>query len=371
MTLLRPGRWATAALVVAAAAAPAAVGPAASAASTMTVVASGLNNPRGMTFKGSTLYVAEAGLGSGTPATGAQLGAGATGSITMVRGALGTRPVQSRVATGLSSYAYDEGGPQTLGIEDVAVDGSGAAGGLLGIFGEPGASGTTLGDVVRFPRRGAPSVVSSVGAADYAWTAAHTGDAWAPTNQFPDANPYGVVVAGGRTFALDAGANTLDEVLADGTVQVLAFIPDTPTSDSVPTCLAKGPDGALYVGTMALEEYLLHGPGTATVYRVDPRATDPTSLAAVLGVATVWATGFSTITGCTFSSRGAFYAAEMLPGDVVEAPFATPQTGRTTYGAGRLTRPDDVVVDRRGDVYVSDVSSSPSAGAGRVVRFTP
>ena len=42
---------------------------------------------------------------------------------------------------------------------------------------------------------------------------------------------------------------TLDEVLADGTVQILAYIPNTPISDAVPTCVAKGPDGALYILT--------------------------------------------------------------------------------------------------------------------------
>jgi hypothetical protein len=44
--------------------------------------------------------------------------------------------------------------------------------------------------------------------------------------------------------------------MTDGSVQVLAFFPNTPLSDAVPTGLDRGPDGALYIGTLALVDRL-------------------------------------------------------------------------------------------------------------------
>jgi hypothetical protein len=38
----------------------------------------------------------------------------------------------------------------------------------------------------------------------------------------------------------DAAANTVDEVSQSGVVEVLAFIPNPPHSDAVPTCIDRG-----------------------------------------------------------------------------------------------------------------------------------
>ncbi len=338
---------------------------------TMTVIASGLDNPRGLSMgNGGTLYVAEAGLGSGSAATGVQAGLGQTGAITAVARAGSANPGQARIATGLWSAASDEGnGLEAIGLDGISAYGSGTHSGVVGVYGTGGVPGTDLGNVVAYPARGAAKTLGAVGAADLAWTGAHASDPWAPAGQFPDANPYGVLVTGGHTYVVDAASNTLDEVLADGTVQILAYIPNTPISDAVPTCVAKGPDGALYVGTLALADFFAHGPGTATVYRVDPATTNPADLATVLSAATVWATGLSTVTGCTFSQAGDFYAAEMFTGDVVKVPFAHPATGRTVIGAGQLVLPNGVAVDKNGAIYVSDHSDATTAGAGRVVRY--
>lgn len=131
----------------------------------------------------------------------------------------------------------------------------------------------------------------------------------------------------------------------------------------------EGPDGALYIGTLALVNFFVQGPGTATVYRVAPSTVNPNDLTSVLSAPTVWATGFSTITGCAFSPHGDFYATEMFAGDVVQVPFAHPATGRTYLGAGQLRLPNGVAVGRDGAVYVSNHSDSTVAGSGEVVRF--
>ena len=141
-------------------------------------------------------------------------------------------------------------------------------------------------------------------------------------------------------------------------------------SDVVPACVAAGPDGALDIGTLSLAEFFTNGPGQSVVYRVDPKATDPANLSTVLNVATVWATGFSTITGCTFDRAGHFYAAEMFANDVQIASFANPSGARTLLDGPLLVQPNGIAVSRDGDeIYVSTHTSSDQAGQGQVLRI--
>ena len=69
---------------------------------------------------------------------------------------------------------------------------------------------------------------------------------------FPDANPNAVLYSHGHRYVIDAGANTLVDVHRNGAAKVIAFfpVPKGSQSDSVPTCMARGPDGALYVGEL-------------------------------------------------------------------------------------------------------------------------
>ena len=53
----------------------------------------------------------------------------------------------------------------------------------------------------------------------------------------------GILALPGREYVVDAGSNTLDVVLADGTAQVLAYFPNNSTSAATPTCVAMGPGG--------------------------------------------------------------------------------------------------------------------------------
>ena len=128
--------------------------------------------------------------------------------------------------------------------------------------------------------------VANVGDFDFAWSSAHV--ALAP-HDFPDANPYAVLALSDQLYVADAGTNTLDLVHPNGSVEILAYFPNNIVADATPTCIAQGPDGALYVGTLALEDSLAFGP-SAVVYRVDPGAADPANLGTVLNLATPWAT---------------------------------------------------------------------------------
>src|SRR5205085_1051446 len=115
---------------------------------------------------------------------------------------------------------------------------------------------------------------------------------------FPDANPNAVLFSAGHRYVADAGANTLTEVYANGKTKVIAFfpVPANSQSDAVATCVARGPDGALYVGELLGGFYT---PGHARIWRVVPGHAP-----------TVWARGLTTVQGCGFGGDGAFYATE-------------------------------------------------------------
>lgn len=336
------------------------------------VIATGLNNPRDLAIgPNGSLYVAEAGLGAGNEVDGTQEGLGFTGSVTVVERPRSARPAQHRILDGLVSAALVEEGD----LECVGADGLGFAGRadetpMYMSFGATGPEG--LGSLVRYDADGSSTTVADVGASDYGWTNDHA-DLW---EELPDANPYGMLAVDGHLYVVDAGANTLDEVLPGGDVEVLAYLPNYADigglRDAVPTCVAEGPDGALYIGTLALQERFAQGQGRALVYRVDPAATDPYDFDTILNVATVWTGGFDTISACTFAPNGNFYATEMFggdafAGDVVRVPFDHPEQ-KSRFGHGDVVLPTGIAVGD-GAVYVASHGSEQAAGQGEIVRF--
>jgi hypothetical protein len=146
-------------LVSAAAVAAALVWPVAAYAATPTVIATGLDNPRGLALAGGAVYVAEAGRGGSGPcgiaAGGDTVCYGATGAVTRI--ANGT---QSRIVSGLPSLAAPDGSSAT-GPHDVAVGSSGLDV-LLGFGGTTaqraafGPGGALLGQLVRAKKKSLP-----------------------------------------------------------------------------------------------------------------------------------------------------------------------------------------------------------------------
>lgn len=386
-------------------------GPGAWAAEQLTVVASGLNNPRGLAFgpQGS-LYVAEAGVGAGDGHGGFGAGVGFTGSITEIQRPGSAHPLVRRVVTGLASVGTTERGPEVVGPDGISVHGRGGiyvimAESSLGIQADhPGldpAMAEQFGQLLKVTPSGQFKAVADVGTVNYLWTGAHANESWAPFDpphvpQFPDSNPYGVLALPGRQYVVDAGANTLCEVRPNGSVHIIAYFPNPkfpavsngppviPISDAVPTCVAQGPDGWLYVGTLPFgATFARFGnaghpdwaslPPQAKVYRVNPR-----SIRLLLDDRDVWASGLSPITACAFGPGG-LYVAEFITeeshfasGDVVRIEVKSDGTAgaRTKLGTGALQAPNGLALGPGGAVYVSNHSTSPGVGApfGQVVR---
>lgn len=107
-----------------------------------------------------------------------------------------------------------------------------------------------------------------------------------------DSNPYGLLAEAGATIVTEAGGNALLRVAANGSISTLAVFPSRTNStrgtDSVPTSVAVGPDGAYYVG-----ELTGFVPGGANGWRVVPGQAP-----------TVSQTGFTTIIDLTFGPGG-------------------------------------------------------------------
>jgi hypothetical protein len=341
-------------------------------------VLSGLNGPRGLAFDNSgSLYVAEAGQFFPIPADPPQWGVSQTGMVDKFRlGPGGPNKVWSTPFDSLHDTFIAGPTGEVLGPAGL----SNADGHVLAIVSEsrdgvhmvsPGLVIPQIGHLFSLNRgNGKPTDQGDIGDQEYAWAAQHS-DLW---EEFPDSNPTDVLVTkdggGSRTFVIDAGANTVSEVMRDGTNRVIAFIPNDRLRDSTPTCAAQGPDGALYIGTLDLVDNLTFGPGQSHVYRVDPD-TDEDFLTA----AHVWASGLTTIYGCTFDGAGNFWATEMFqpnqagpPGDLVRIPFEDPTAiqhiGGTPFPGGIKQGPD-------GSMYVAVNSPITAPGAGGVVKVSP
>jgi hypothetical protein len=333
--------------------------PAQTSSADISVVVDGLHSPRGLAFgPGDVLYIAEAGDEDHT------------GSIIQVLNPMSQHATAHKIVDTLATIG-DEG--EFIGVDGISVLGRGTNAAIYAIMGlsPQGTGNNAFGNLFRVDSHAAVQNIVNVGSFDFQWTGDHSG-LW---EEFPDANPYGVLAVPGHIYVVDAGANTLNEVLADGSVRVLAYFPNEIIRDAIPTCVAQGPDNALYIGTLALVDTFVFGP-SAKVYRVDPslaNLSDPTATPM-----TLWSTGLWPINGCTFASDGTFYASQLFTnpninedfdhpmGDVVRIPFSDPGS-HTFLTGGALSFAGGVAVAPNGSVFVSD--GTAFVPEGRVVRL--
>jgi hypothetical protein len=291
-----------------------------------------------------------------------------------------------RVLSGLVSLA-GKGGFGAEGIEGLSVDNDG---GLFAVVGtnanalpappNPHISTPTieagraeLGRLIHLrPDRRSSSgkfdTVADVGKFDFQWTTEHNKEL--NPEQGPDSNPYGIYAAPHERFVADAAANTVDEVSQSGVVEVLAFIPNPPHSDAVPTCIDRGRDGAFYIGELT---GVGNGPGASVVWRL-VEGQKPEE----------WARGLTGVTGCGFGPDGKFYATEFStlgfesfsegtgalvqvpPHSAAPIPIVSNTSGQKD---SPLSFPNGFAA-REGAIYVSNWSVAPAAtGLGQVVRI--
>jgi hypothetical protein len=327
------------------------------------VVADGLHSPRGLDVgPGGILYAAEA----GDAANG--------GALLQIVNSASQHPTARTIVDGLPNIG-DEG--EFIGLDGISVAGRGTNQTIYGLFGlAPQNTGGNpdFGRLVTIDRNGTLSTVENVGEFDFNWSTAHS-FLW---QEFVagDGNPYGILALPDHLYLVDAATNTLEEVHPDGSISILAYFPNEVIRDAIPTCVRQGPDGALYIGTLAFVDSAVLGP-SAKVYRVDPAQAN---LAAPWNTPmTVWAHGLWPINGCDFGPDGTLYVSQLYTnpawlfsngvapahGDVVAIPFGSPSTHRSLTSGG-LGTTAGVAVGPSGSVFVSNNTVGPG---GQILRL--
>jgi hypothetical protein len=349
-----------------------------------------LNAPKHLTFTPAGLYVTESGAGgTGAPncVTGPATGGtklvhycvGVTGAVSLIKGRSVVKSVplpsvieeDTHEVAGPAAVAFN-GASQAVVFQDVLENQDG--GNAL-----PKPLGTAFGTLLL--RQGGSVVLADLAA----FAAAHL-QPDSSLGNFPgetryDSDPYDVVAYRGGYVVADAGANDLLEVSQQGTITLLARFPAlseqapanlignpkpiTIKAQAVPTAVAVGPDGALYVG-------LLRGvpsnPGTADIYRVVPGQKP-----------TIWAGGLTAVTAIAFDSKGRLLATEYniggllapatVPGALVRI---SPNGDVTTLPVPGLYQPTGVAVGPGGAVYVSNYGYNVATDShpGELLKIT-
>jgi hypothetical protein len=324
------------------------------------VVAQGLHGPRGITFSGNDMYVAEAGTGGAGPCIpGAQSPVcfGLTGSVTRVRAGK-----QWRVLKGLPSLSDQGSQDEPIGPADLRVVGSRTLVLSMGLGSAPKnrkdlpkAAQKQLGHLLAIDLR----TKKSVSLGDLAKHEARTN----PVNE-PNSDPTGLVKAGRGWLVTDSGGNDLLGVKSGkvGTVATfhnrMGVSPVTGPSpvpyESVPTDVVKGPDGAYYVSELTGFPFIV---GASRIWRVVPGLP-----------ATVWATGLTNVTSLTFD-RNKLYAVQLADNGLLNGPIGSlnqvfpDSSGRATKTiASGLFAPYGVAI-HHGSAYVSIGSVGATGGA--------
>jgi hypothetical protein len=342
---------------------------------TVRVVASGLDNPKHLTFGPGGLYVAESGAGGSTCVTidGFTLCEGATGSVAVVN-AFGTHTVLSGLPSVIGNGTV--GGPSAVTFDkrELAVLIQDVAGNPDGTTSVQGPGAQAFGKLVL-----ARPLAASSGwtfAADIAAFAAANPQDPATLGGLPgletpyESNPYDIIPFRGGYAIADAAANDVLWLSPRGSLSVLGRLPTTPMpfngttvdAQAVPTSLAIGPDGALYVGTAIGVPSL---PGTAAVYRLMPGHAP-----------IVAASGLTAVTSIAFDHRGNLLALEFNTGGLLAPPSTPGALVRVNLAAGTSTtlpvslpEPTGLLVGPGGSVYVA-TNGNAGAGAGQVLKIS-
>ncbi len=332
------------------------------------VVASGLDNPRHLTFSPTgALYVVEAGRGGAGPCVEhPELGEfclGFSGAVTQVR----DDGPDERVLTGLPSILSEE---DALGPSDIAFTGSQKFVLAVGLGGSDefragfGPDGALLGTLVTGKlRHGGFSLFADVLANEAVAN---------PDATDIDSNPVGLVRQGEGYIVADAGGNAVVRASHKGTFTTIAALPpgsalappflglppgtQIPT-DAVPTSVVQGPDGAYYISQLTGFPF---EQGDANIWRVVPGQAP-----------TVYASGLTNLTDLAFAPDGSLYAVEIASTGLLNGPVGalvrvTPGASQHTTVAGDLFAPYGVALTESA-AYVT--TCAVCVGGGEVIKI--
>jgi len=325
----------------------------------VSVFASGFNNPRGLTFDSDgNLYVAEGGIG-GTDSTkctqvippvgpykGSKTGArilkvDRNGKITTVAEKLP------------SSQTAPTSGSLVSGVADVAFIGNTLYGVLSGAGCSHGVSGIPNG-IVKVHSNRSWDIIANLSD----WQMGHPVAKPEEDDFEPDGTWYGMVAVNGSLFAVEPNHGEIVKVNTNGKIDRLIDI-SASQGHIVPTAITWY-NGNFYVGNLNVFPIT----GNSNVYKVTPA-----------GNISIVEKGFSTILGIAFDKAGGLYVLENTTGNAEP----TPGTGdiiridasgnRRTLVTG-LNLPTALEYGPDGNLYVSNWGFGPPAiGGGQILKI--
>lgn len=337
-----------------------------------TVFATGLVNPRGLTFgPDGKLYVAEGGYPV-APMTEAKAGlggpcsAGANGPGDYFGSPTGSRisriDAKGDVETFVDGLPSSEAAGLASGVADVAFIGKTLYAILAGAGCSHGVPNTPNG-VIRVNRNGGWTMIANLSAFQQAHPVANATDPI--TGDFePDGTWYSMIAVHGDLYAVEPNHGELDKITPSGGVSRVIDI-SASQGHVVPTVVAH--HGVFYVSNLG--RFTPAALNTQSVYQITPS-----------GHIKVVATGLSKVLGIAFDRRDRLY--------VLEASYSTtdpgpePATARLIRiepngmqeilldgSSGILSVPSGMTLGPDGALYISNVGfGAPPIGLGQIVR---
>lgn len=263
-------------------------------------------------------------IGSAT-ASSAAIGAGKMSSFSSPLFGLTTAPDGDILVADLPRGVVSLDGEvdfSLFGISDVDMIGRGTGWAIVALTGQPG---DDTGQSIHVLSRGRQTEVADL----FAFESTNN-----PDGGEIDSNPFDVAARSARSaYVADAAANAVLHVTNRGAVEIVAVFPNevvstdnvkslfgcpAPTdlcglppslpAQPVPTSIAFGPDGYLYVGEL---KGFPAPTGESNIWRVDPSARNAQCGVAGSGCEKVFDGGFTSIIDLAFGPDGQLYVAEL------------------------------------------------------------